>query len=76
MPIGSKHALNGSLQLVDGRLRLRTAEGGTWRLHAPASAYKVAGQQVALRGARVGFDEIDVEWIEARQPGPSPSIVL
>ncbi len=54
-------------------MRLCTPDGGTWRLHAPSSGYGLVGREVRLHGVRVGFDEINVNWIEPLE-AISPSV--
>lgn len=66
MSIDAIQLLHGDLQLFGARLRLRTPDGGTWRLHSPPIGYKMVGRKVQLKGTRVGFDELDVEWIAER----------
>jgi len=65
MQIGSTLYLTGHLILFGASLRLQSDQGETWRLKAPPSAYKLCGRPVRLSGARLGADELDVDWIDA-----------
>ncbi len=63
MPLGTTHLLEGQLKLTDANIELRTPDGGRWRLHMSRRARELAGRTVRLQGTRVGFDELEVDWI-------------
>ncbi len=63
MPLGTAHLLEGQLQLVGVDMQLQTPDGRTWRLRMSRSARTLAGRTVCLQGTRVGYDELDVDWI-------------
>ncbi len=67
MLIGVTQLLRGNLQLFGARLRLRTADGGVWRLNGSPRGYGFVGRRVELTATRVGSDELDVEWIAESQ---------
>ncbi len=61
--VGTTNLFHGDLQLFGARLRLQTLDGVAWRLYCSPLGYKLVGRKVELKGKRVGFDELDVEWI-------------
>lgn len=70
MPMGSRHRLTGMLLSSSRGLILQVDDGGTYALDTPRSAHKLLGLRVTLEGVRVGFDRLDVEWIEQASANP------
>lgn len=64
VPVGSPANETGLLLKEAGKLVLRRADGGVWRLDADRTALAMLGLRVRVFGVRSGFDLIDVARIE------------
>ena len=65
MPLGSHHAVTGTLRLSQRGFELHLDGGGTWALDAPGRARKLLGRRVSVEGVRSAFDRLDVQRIES-----------
>lgn len=64
MPIGSYHEETGLLLEERGQLVFRRDAGGTWRLEAPAKAWRLLGARVRVKGRRAEFDVLAISELQ------------
>ncbi|HEX4693582.1 DUF5818 domain-containing protein [Sphingomonas sp.] len=69
VPIGTEHVVTGLLLVDRDRPVLNVDGGGTWRLELCSFAGQHFGDRVTIKGRRVGFDVLEVDWI--RRSGTS-----
>lgn len=63
MPRGTHHTLTGILRWTQCGYTLEINDGGVWRLDVGSGsrARRCVNQRVVIKGARVGFDLLEVE---------------